>query len=129
MIADIEGDYTDLNAFQLPNEMPILAVRNIVMFPGIVSPILIGRVTSLHLVEEAEKHNKLIGVVCQIKPDTDFPEQKDLYEYGVCARIVRMITLPNDGHHPGTGTNQVGSHYCPQALPEGTRCIDARIRA
>ncbi|MCR5241389.1 MAG: endopeptidase La [Prevotella sp.] len=96
MIADIEGDYTDLNAFQLPNEMPILAVRNIVMFPGIVSPILIGRVTSLHLVEEAEKHNKLIGVVCQIKPDTDFPEQKDLYEYGVCARIVRMITLPND---------------------------------
>ncbi len=95
MIADIDGEYMDLSRFNIPDEIGILAVRNIVMFPGVVSPILIGRNTSMQLVQHAEKHNELIGVICQRKPDIESPMLGDLYKYGVLARIIRQITLPN----------------------------------
>ena len=47
MIADIEGDFSDLSNINMPESMPILAVRNLVLFPGVVSPILIGRESSM----------------------------------------------------------------------------------
>ncbi len=96
MIADIEGDYSDLlKTTDLPDSMPILAVRNLVLFPGVVSPILIGRVSSMNLVKKAEKSNLMIGIVCQRDPETEEPGKNDLYEYGVYARVVKILTLPN----------------------------------
>ena len=53
MIADIEGDFKDLIEMETPSELPILPVRNIVLFPGVVAPILIGRETSMALVKRA----------------------------------------------------------------------------
>ena len=95
MIADIEGDFKDLMNVDTPDEMPILPVRNLVLFPGVVSPILIGRESSMALVRRAEKKNLLIGIVCQRDPEVDDPAQEDLYEYGVFARVMKHLTLPN----------------------------------
>ena len=55
MIADIEGDFKDMLEVEMPHEIPILPVRNLVLFPGVISPILIGRDSSLKLVKQAEK--------------------------------------------------------------------------
>jgi ATP-dependent Lon protease len=95
MIADIEGDFKDLVDVETPNEVPILPVRNLVLFPGVVSPIIIGRESSLTLVKRAEKHGTLIGIVSQRDPETDSPMLEDLYEYGVFAKVVKQLTLPN----------------------------------
>ena len=55
MIADVEGDYSDLTRMEMPDTLPILAVRNLVLFPGVVSPILIGRESSMALIRKAEQ--------------------------------------------------------------------------
>ena len=60
MIADIEGDFGDLSNTDMPQTLPILAVRNLVLFPGVVSPILIGRQSSMTLVKKAEKTGTFI---------------------------------------------------------------------
>jgi len=94
MIADIEGDFKDMIDTEMPSELPILPVRNIVLFPGVVWPILLGRESSMKLVRQAEKTGALIGVICQRDPDTETPVEDDLYEYGVSAKIVKQFTLP-----------------------------------
>ena len=95
MIADIEGDFQDLTDIETPTELPILPVRNLVLFPGVVSPILIGRESSMTLVKKAEKKGNIIGIVCQKDPEVDYPEEEDLYKNGVYARVVKQLTLPN----------------------------------
>ena len=96
MIADIEGDFKDLiNGVPTPDELPILAVRNLVLFPGVVSPILIGRESSSTLIKRAEKKQLVIGIVCQRDPEVDEPTKDDLYDYGVFAKVVKQLTLPN----------------------------------
>lgn len=95
MIADIDGDFKDLVEVDSPTKIPILPVRNLVLFPGVVSPILIGRDSSMLLVKRAEKKNILIGIVCQRDPEIESPQLEDLYEYGVYAKIVKQLTLPN----------------------------------
>ena len=95
MIADVSGEFQDLINVETPPTVPILAVRNLVLFPGVLSPILIGRDTSKNLVQKAEKKGLVIGVVCQIDPETDIPLKEDLYEYGVYAKVMKLLTLPN----------------------------------
>lgn len=95
LIADIEGDFGDFTNVEMPNTAPILAVRNLVLFPGVVTPILIGRESSMALVKRAEKRNEIIGIVCQRDPENDAPGKKDLYNTGVFARIVKILSLPN----------------------------------
>ena len=95
MIADIEGDFSDMIDGELPTILPILPVRNIVVFPGVVWPILLGRDSSLKLARQASKNNTLIGVVCQRDPDIEMPIMSDLYTYGVAAKIVKLFTLPS----------------------------------
>jgi ATP-dependent Lon protease len=95
MIADIEGDFKDMLEVEMPHEIPILPVRNLVLFPGVISPILIGRDSSLKLVKQAEKKSMLIGIVCQRDPEVEIPSIEDLYEYGVVAKVVKQLTLPN----------------------------------
>ena len=95
MIADIEGDFRDLITGKTPDNVPILPVRNLVLFPGVVSPILIGRDSSKMVVQKAEKRGDLIGVICQRDPDVDVPMQEDLYQIGVFAKVMKLLTLPN----------------------------------
>lgn len=95
MIADIEGDFGDFTKMEMPTTVPILAVRNLVLFPGVITPILIGRESSMALVKKAEKDNVIVGIVCQRDPEVDEPGKKDLYNYGVYARMVKTLSLPN----------------------------------
>ena len=95
MIADIEGDYNDLMQGDAPEIVPVLPVRNLVLFPSVVSPILIGRESSKLLIQQAEKKHFTIGVVTQRDPEVEIPVQADLYEVGVYAKVVKTLTLPN----------------------------------
>ena len=95
MIADIEGDFGKIFEGDMPSEAPILPVRNIVLFPGVVVPIIISRESSMKLVRKAEKQNSLIGIVCQKDPDVEVPVAGDLYNTGVYAKVVKQLTLPN----------------------------------
>ena len=95
MIADIEGDYNDLMLGDTPEVVPVLPVRNLVLFPSVVSPILIGRESSKMLIQQAEKKHFVIGVVTQRDPEVERPVQADLYETGVYAKVVKTLTLPN----------------------------------
>ena len=95
MIADVEGDYSDLNQVEIPDSLPILAVRNIVLFPGVVTPVLIGRDSSMKIVRLAEKNDMLIGIFCQRDPETEQPIRADLYDMGVYAKVLKLLTLPN----------------------------------
>ena len=96
MIADVEGDYSDLtNGGELPDELPILAVRNLVLFPGVVVPILIGRDSSMTLIRKAEKSGMMVGVITQRDPEVDSPIRSDLHDVGVIAKVLKTLTLPN----------------------------------
>src|SRR5574344_214293 len=95
MIADFEGDVDELFKFDVPPEVPILPVRNLVLFPGVVAPILIGRKSSLTLINKAYEKNMIIAVMCQRSPDTDEPKQKDLYDIGVFAKVVKILAMPD----------------------------------
>ena len=95
MIADVEGDYSDLTNGELPDELPILAVRNLVLFPGVVVPILIGRDSSMTLIRKAEKSGMMVGVITQRDPEVDSPIRSDLHDVGVIAKVLKTLTLPN----------------------------------
>ena len=95
MIADIEGDIKDILNINTPDNVPILPVRNLVLFPGVVSPILIGRDSSKIVIQKAEKRGEFIGIICQRDPEVDVPLQEDLYRTGVFAKVMKLLTLPN----------------------------------
>ena len=78
MIADIEGDFASIIGNNTPDSAPILPVRNLVLFPGVVTPILIGRPSSKQLVQKAEKKSTIICVVPQRDPDVDLPLRDSL---------------------------------------------------
>jgi ATP-dependent Lon protease len=73
---------------------PILPVRNMVMFPNVVIPITAGRKTSIQLLEEAQKNGDFIGIVSQKNSDLEQPAEKDLYQIGTLAKIIKIIKLP-----------------------------------
>jgi ATP-dependent Lon protease len=76
-------------------DIPILSVRNTVLFPGVVIPITVGRQRSIRLVKKAQKGNKLIGVCAQVNPQNDDPSWEDIYHVGTLAKIIKMIVLPD----------------------------------
>lgn len=95
MIADYEGDIKSLFETEVTGEIPILATRNLVLFPGVITPILIGRETSISLVNKINKNqNTIFAIFCQKNSELEEPGKKDLYEYGVYARLVRMLEMP-----------------------------------
>ena len=96
LIADLEGDYKELIHIEMPPVLPILPVRNIVMFPGVVMPILVGREQSLRLLQKVEQGNLPFAIFCQYSTDKEEPTHKDLYPTGVMAKLVKIISLPNN---------------------------------
>ena len=95
MIADVDGDLKDFLNIKTPDNVPVLALRNMVLFPGVVTPILIGRETSKTLVEKAERKSLIIGVVAQRDPEVEYPNYEDLFNVGVFAKVMKILTLPN----------------------------------
>lgn len=73
----------------------VLATRNLVLFPGVITTINIGRRKSHEVIENAEKNQSLIAVICQKSPDTDDPVLSDLYDTGVVARVIKVLPLPD----------------------------------
>jgi ATP-dependent Lon protease len=95
MIADIEGNFEDLANIKVPDTVPVLTLRNMVVFPGVVTPLLIGRQSSLKLINNAAKTEKIIAVVCQRDANFEEPVMEDIYPIGVYAKVVRVLTMPN----------------------------------
>ncbi len=79
---------------KLSDELPILPIRNIILFPGMVLPITVGRQKSVRLVKKAYKGNRTIGVIAQANPSKEEPLGDDLYKVGTVAHILKMIVLP-----------------------------------
>jgi len=87
-------DVDDEKLGKLANELPILPVRNMVLFPGMVIPITVGRQKSVRLVKKAYKGNRTLGVIAQANPNKEDPTGEDLYKIGTVAHILKMIALP-----------------------------------
>lgn len=85
----------NMNKEVFPEDLPILPLRNNVLFPGVMIPITVGRDKSIRLVQEANKGNRIIGVVSQIDQEEEAPEFSDLHRIGTVAQIVRMLKMPD----------------------------------
>lgn len=88
-------DEEEINNEDIPSVLPILPLRNTVLFPGVVIPITAGRDKSIRLIEEAYKGNKIIGVVAQKDESIEDPSTNDIYKVGTVARILRMLKMPD----------------------------------
>ena len=78
-----------------PKSLPILPLRNTVLFPGVVIPITAGRDKSIQLIKEANKADKTIGVVAQKNSAEEDPGAKDVHELGTVAQILRVLKMPD----------------------------------
>ena len=100
MIADYEGDINTLFDTPTPDVVPILATRNLVLFPGVVTPILVGRSASVSLVNKLRKNpEQIFAVFCQKNADVEDPGKKDLYPLGVYAKLVRVLEMSGPGNN------------------------------
>lgn len=90
-----EEDEQEVSQQTIPQILPILPLRNTVLFPGVVAPINIGRDASLQLMNDANDTDKTIGIVAQLNEDTENPTSNDLYKLGTVARILRIFKLPD----------------------------------
>ena len=95
LIADYEGDISTLFNESVPPTLPILPLRNMMLFPGVMAQVNVARESSLYLINDATEHNKVIGVFCQLDASVDVPRIEDFYRTGVAARIIRSFTLPD----------------------------------
>lgn len=95
VIADIDSNEKSISDLKLDDELPILPLRDLVLFPGVFMPIAVGRESSLKLVREAEKSDSYIGVVCQKSADTERPVYDDLFPGGTVGKIVRLLEMPD----------------------------------
>jgi ATP-dependent Lon protease len=85
----------NINKQEFPEELSILPLRNNVLFPGVVIPITVGRDKSIRLIQDANKGNKIIGVVSQKDQDEESPEFVDLHNVGTVAQILRLLKMPD----------------------------------
>ncbi|WP_432221564.1 endopeptidase La [Flavobacterium sp. TMP13] len=88
-------DEEEMNNEELPVTLPILPLRNTVLFPGVVIPISAGRDKSIQLINDANAGDKIIGVVSQIDEDVEDPTKNDIHKVGTVARILRVLKMPD----------------------------------
>ena len=91
---DADEDFSE-GIDKVGETIPILPLRNMVLFPGVAMPVVVGRPKSMRLIKEAVRSKSLLGVVCQKEMDTEDPGYGDLYTTGVVADIVRVIEMPD----------------------------------
>ncbi len=98
-ILPISGNFEgDLNDDEINNnkEIPILSLRNTVLFPGIILPITVGRQKSLKLIKEVHENNNFFGCISQIDPNIENPEYKDLNKIGTFAKVIKILEMPDN---------------------------------
>ena len=88
-------DEEEINKEKLPETLPILSLRNTVLFPGVVIPITAGRDKSIKLINDANKGSKVIGVVSQKDEAIEDPSASDIHQTGTVARILRVLKMPD----------------------------------
>jgi ATP-dependent Lon protease len=93
IIAD--GEDGDLEDVDVPDSIPILSLRNTVLFPGVVLPISIGRPRSVQLIKDAYRTDKIVGTVAQKDPDLENPLFEDLHNIGTVGQIVKLLEMPD----------------------------------
>jgi ATP-dependent Lon protease len=93
IIAD--GEEGDLEDVEVPETIPILSLRNTVLFPGVVLPISIGRPRSIQLIKDAYRTDKIVGTVAQKDPDIENPGFNDLHSVGTIGQIVKLLEMPD----------------------------------
>lgn len=94
MVTEIQTDMNEKSEIDITKEIPIIPLRNMVMFPQVVMPITVGRVSSQKLVSTAYKKEELVAVVCQRQGETEEPDFQDLYHEGVVVKILRVFDIP-----------------------------------
>ena len=93
IIAD--GDDSDLEDLNVPDAMPVLSLRNTVLFPGVVLPISIARPRSVQLIKEVYRTDKIVGTAAQKDPETENPRFEDLHSVGTIGQIVKLLEMPD----------------------------------
>jgi ATP-dependent Lon protease len=93
IIAD--GDDGELEDMEVPEVIPILSLRNTVLFPGVVLPISIARPKSIQLIKEVYRTDKIVGTVAQKDPETENPKFEDLHPIGTIGQIVKLLEMPD----------------------------------
>ncbi len=88
-------DEMRMNKEKLPETLPILPLRNMILFPGVVMPITVGRDKSIRLIRDYAKKSKVIGVLAQKDPEVEDPEISDLHEVGTVATIIKTLQMPD----------------------------------
>ncbi|HBS87282.1 MAG: endopeptidase La [Bacteroidetes bacterium GWF2_38_335] len=91
-----DEDEDSIISMNVPGSMPVLPLRNTVLFPGVVIPITVGREKSVKLIKDANNGDKLIATVAQLDPKTEEPGFDDMYKLGTVARIVKVLRMPDD---------------------------------
>ena len=127
---------------EIPETVPVLPLRNMVMFPGMVIPASIGRPSSVRLIEETVVTHRHVGVIAQKDPELDEPKPDDLHDMGVVCRIVKFLRSPDTNDSPHTAILQgmrrmqvsswtqldpylMGTVALPQEIKEKSKEIDA----
>ena len=96
-ISDYEGkNEPDLTKEVKGKRIPILPLRNMVMFPGVILPIAIGRKSSVKLIEYSDKNDAYIGLFCQKDEEVDEPDFNDIYNIGTVGKVLRILDMPDD---------------------------------
>ncbi len=93
IISDEDDDTAD--TFEIPAALPILPLKNTVLFPGVILPIAVGREKSLRLIREVYQKDRIIGTLAQKDPEIENPTDADLYRIGTVAQIVKMLEMPD----------------------------------
>jgi ATP-dependent Lon protease len=92
-----EGDGDGVDETVIPSELPLLPLRNTVLFPGVVIPITVGRDKSIKAIAESYKADKLVGVLAQKDSNVEDPGIEDLVNIGTVAKIIKLIKMPDGG--------------------------------
>jgi ATP-dependent Lon protease len=121
-----DGDDRDIENVEVPETVPILSLRNTVLFPGVVLPISIGRPRSVQLIKDAYRSDKIVGTVAQKDPDMENPEFNDLHTVGTIGQIVKLLEMP-DGST--TAIIQGRKRMIMSALISDNPYFVARVRA
>nr|WP_321450205.1 endopeptidase La [uncultured Carboxylicivirga sp.] len=91
-----EGDEKSVNELEVPDTLPILPLRNTVLFPGVIIPISLGRAKSLQLIKDVQRNKGFFGAVAQRDVKVDDPQQADLYEVGTMAKVIKILEMPDN---------------------------------
>ncbi len=119
-LGDDEMQFDD----QYKEVMPILALKNTVLFPGVVIPITVGRDKSIRALQKAEKSDKLLGVLTQIDIESEDPTPESLYPVGTVARIMKVIKMP-DGST--TAILQGRKRFIPEVFTGNEKMLEASV--